>query len=130
MPENLTESALLAIAVAASVQTMVVVAACVATWITMRRLQASLRAESAELHLRLDEALVHVRAAATSVSQFSSEAGDAARHAGRVIDDVSGAVRLVASTVAAPRALLAAGAAAGARRLLRRWRAGRAPGHS
>jgi hypothetical protein len=76
--------------------------------------------------VRLDEALVHVRAVATSVSRFSADAGGVAAHAGRVIDDVSGAVRAVATTVGAPKALLAAGLAAGLRRLLHVWQARRA----
>jgi hypothetical protein len=76
--------------------------------------------------VRLDDALVHVRSAATSVSRLSAEAGGVASQAGRVIDDMSGAVRAVATTIGTPRALLLAGVAAGARRLLQRWPARRA----
>lgn len=126
MPQTLTDTALVTIAVAVSIQALVGVGLSIGSWLAMRRLQATLTAESAALQVRLDEALVHVRAAATSVSRFSADAGGVAAHAGRVIDDVSGAVRAVAITVGAPKALLAAGMAAGLRRLLRVWQARRA----
>ncbi len=118
MPQTLTETALVTIAVAVSIQALVGVSLSIGSWLAMRRLQTTLKAESAALQLRLDEALVHVRSAATSVSRFSADAGGVASQAGRVIDDVSGAVRAVAITVAAPKALLAAGLAAGLRSLL------------
>lgn len=126
MPQTLTETALVAIAVAVSVQALVGVGLGIGTWLAMRQLQTTLKAESAALQVRLDDALVHVRSAATSVSRLSAEAGGVASQAGRVIDDMSGAVRAVATTIGTPRALLVAGVAAGARRLLRRWQARRA----
>lgn len=126
MPQTLTEAALVTIAVAVSIQALVGVSLSIGSWLAIRQLQTTLKAESAALQLRLDEALVHVRSAATSVARFSADAGGVASHAGRVIDDVSGAVRAVATTVAAPKALLAAGMAAGLRRLLHLWQARRA----
>jgi len=126
MPQTLTETALVTIAVAVSVQALVGIGLGIGSWLAMRRLQTTLKAESAALQFKLDEALVHVRSAATSVSRLSAEAGGVASQAGRVIDDVTGAVRAVATTVATPRALIAAGVAAGARRLLRLWQARRA----
>ncbi len=126
MPQTLTETALITIAVAVSVQALVGVALSIGSWLAMRRLETTLRAESAALQLRLDEAIVHVRSAAASVSRLSAEAGGVANQAGRVIDDVTGAVRAVATTVGTPKALLVAGMAAGARRLLRHWQARRA----
>lgn len=123
MPQTISETALVAIAVAVSVQAVVGVSLSIGSWLAMRRLHSTLKAESAALQSRLDEALIHVRSAATSVSRLSAEAGGVATHAGRVIDDVSGAVRAVATTVNAPRALLAAGMAAGLRRLLLFWQA-------
>jgi hypothetical protein len=126
MPQTLTETALVTIAVAVSVQAVVGVGLSIGSWIAMRRLQTTLKAESAALQFQLQEALVHVRSAATSVSRLSAEAGGVASQAGRVIDDVSGAVRAVATTVGTPKALLVAGMAAGAQRLLRFWQARRA----
>lgn len=126
MPQTLTETALVTIAVAVSVQALVSVAVSIGSWLALRRLQETLRTESAALHLRLDEAIVHARSAAASISRLSSEAGGVANQAGRVIDDVTGAVRAVATTVGTPKALLVAGVAAGARRLLRHWQTRRA----
>lgn len=123
MPQTISETALVAIAVAVSIQAIVGVSLGIGSWLAMRRLHSTFKAESAALQSRLDEALLHVRSAATSVSRLSAEAGGVATHAGRVIDDVSGAVRAVATTVSAPRALLAAGMAAGLRRLLLFWQA-------
>lgn len=126
MPQTTSDTALIIIAVAVSVLALVGVAVSVGSWFAMRRLQTSLQAESAALQLRLDEALVHIRLAANSVSRLSSEAGGVASQAGRVIDDVSGAMRAVATTVGAPRTMLAASVAAGARSLFRFWQARRA----
>lgn len=126
MPQTTSETALIVIAVAVSILAVVGVAVSIGSWLAMRQLQTTLLAESAALQLRLDEALVHIRLAANSVSRLSSEAGGVASQAGRVIDDVSGAMRAVATTVSAPRTVLAASVAAGARGLLRFWQARRA----
>ena len=66
MPQTLTETALVTIAVAVSVQALVGVSLGIGSWLALRRLQVTLKAESAALQGRLDEALVHVRSAATS----------------------------------------------------------------
>lgn len=120
MPSTTIETALIVIAVAVSIQAIVGVAVSIGSFLAMRRLQETVKAESAALQFRLDEALVHVRSAATSVSRLTAEAGGMASQAGRVIGDVSGAISAVAATVGAPRTMLAAGVAAGARSLLRR----------
>lgn len=126
MPQTTTETALIVIAVAISIQAVVSVAVSIGSFLAMRKLQETLRTESAALQFRLDEALVHVRSAATSVSRLTVEAGGMAHQAGRVISDVSGAISAVAGTVGAPKTMLAAGVAAGARSLLRRFNARRA----
>jgi hypothetical protein len=126
MPQTVTEGALVAIAVAVSVQALVAIGLSIGSWLAMRRLQATITAESAALHLRIDEALVHLRSAAASVSRFSTDAGGVASQAGRFIDDVSGAIRAVATTVGGPKALIAAGMAGGLRRLFHVWQARRA----
>ena len=126
MPSTTIETALIVIAVAVSIQAIVGVAVSIGSFLAMRRLQETVRTESAALQFRLDEALVHVRSAATSVSRLTAEAGGMANQAGRVIGDVSGAISAVAATVGAPSAMLAAGVAAGARSLLRRFNARRA----
>ncbi len=126
MPQTVTETALVTIAVALSIQALVGIGLSIGSWLALRRLQATLTAESAALQLRLDDALVHLRAASASVSRFTAEAGGVASQAGRVIDDVSGAMRAVATTMGAPKAFIAAGLATGLRRLLHVWRARRA----
>jgi hypothetical protein len=126
MPQTVTETALVTIAVALSIQALVGVGLSIGSWLALRRLQATLTAESAALHLRLDDALEHLRSASASVSRFTADAGGVASQAGRVIDDVSGAMRAVATTVGGPKAFIAAGLATGLRRLLHVWRARRA----
>lgn len=125
MPSTTIETALIVIAVAVSIQAIVGVAVSIGSFLAMRRVQETLRTESAALQFKLDEALVHLRSAATSVSRFTAEAGGMANHAGRVIEDVTGAISAVASTVGGPKTMLVAGVAAGARSLLRRWGARR-----
>ncbi len=121
MPYTVTETALVTIAVAAVLQTLLIVAAAVGAMVAVRRMQASLQAEYAVLQARLDEAMGHVRSAVSSVTRLSSEAGGVAHQAGQVIDDVSGAVKTAVALAAMPRTWLAAGAASGLRALLRRW---------
>lgn len=126
MPQTVTETALVTIAVALSIQALVGIGWSIGSWLALRRLQATLTAESAALHVRVDEALVHLRAASASVSRFTADAGGVASSAGRVIDDVSGAMRAVATTVGGPKGLIAAGMATGLRRLFHVWQARRA----
>lgn len=121
MPYTVTESALVTIAVAVVVQTLLIVAVAIGSLVAMRRMQQSLRAEYAVLQGRMDEAMGHLHSAVTSVNRLSSDAVDVAHQAGQVIDDVGGAVKTAVAVVAAPRAWLAAGAATGLRALLRRW---------
>ena len=121
MPYTVTETALVTIAVAVVVQTLLIVAAAIGALVAVRRMQASLRTEYAVLQARLDEAMGHVQAAVSSVTRLSSEAGGVAHQAGQVIDDVSGAVKTAVALAAMPRAWLAAGAARGLRALLRHW---------
>lgn len=121
MPYTVTETALVTIAVAVVVQTLLTVAAAIGAMVAMRRMQASLRTEYAVLQARLDEAMGHVQSAVSSVTRLSSEAGGVAHQAGQVIDDVSGAVKTAVALAAMPRAWLAAGAASGLRALLRHW---------
>lgn len=121
MDYTVTETALVTIAAAVVIQTLLIVGVAIGTLVAMRRLQASLKTEYAALQARLDDAMGHVRSAVASVNRVSHEASDVAHHAGQVIGDVSGAVKTAAALVATPRAWMAAGAATGLRALLRRW---------
>lgn len=121
MPYTVTETALVTIAVAVVIQTLLIVAVAIGSLVAMRRMQESLRAEYTVLQARLDEAMGQVQAAVASVTRASHDASDVAHHAGQVIGDVSGAVKTAVALVATPRAWMAAGAASGLRALLRHW---------
>ena len=121
MPYTVTETALVTIAVAVVVQTLLIVAAAIGAMVAGRRTPASPRAEYAGLHARPPAAMGHAQSAVSSVTRLSSEAGGVAHQAGQVIDDVSGAVKTAVALAAMPRAWLAAGAASGLRALLRHW---------
>lgn len=121
MPYTVTETALVTIAAAVVVQTLLIVAVAIGSMVAMKRAQHALRAEYAVLQARVDEAMGHVKSAVASVNRVSHEATDVAHHAGQVIGDVSGAVKTAAMLVGTPRAWMAAGAATGLRALLRHW---------
>ncbi len=121
MPYTVTESALVTIAIAVVVQTLLTVAVAIGAVVALRRMQSSLRAEYAVLQARLDEAMGQVQSAVSSVTRLSNEAGGVAHQAGQVIDDVGSAVKTAVALAAMPRAWLAAGAGAGLRALLRHW---------
>ena len=121
MPYTVTESALVTIAIAVVVQTLLTVAVAIGAVVALRRMQSSLRAEYAVLQARLDEAMGQVQSAVSSVTRLSNEAGGVAHQAGQVIDDVGSAVKTAVALAAMPRAWLAAGADSGLRALLRHW---------
>jgi predicted GTPase len=121
MDYTVSETALVTIAAAVVIQTLLFVAVAIGSLMAMRRMQTSLKAEYTVLQARLDDAMGQVRSAVASVNRVSHEASDVAHHAGQVIGDVGGAVKTAAALVATPRAWMAAGAATGLRALLRRW---------
>lgn len=126
MPQTLSETALVAIAVALWVQTLVVIGMGISAVRTSRRVHELLARESEAFRLRFDEAIVEVRAAASAVSRLGSEAEQVARGAQHAVDDLRGVLKVATATVTAPRALLMAGLSAGARTVFGRWKANRA----
>jgi outer membrane murein-binding lipoprotein Lpp len=125
MPQqSAVDTALILIAIAVSVQTILLAGLCVSAFIAWRRVQTALSFASADLHARMDEIAGHVRSAsgrvdavASSIERIAGEAEAVAGGARRMASAVGGAVQTAVNTAAAPPALLAAAG----RLLLSRW---------
>ncbi|HET9373062.1 MAG TPA: hypothetical protein VFO19_22525 [Vicinamibacterales bacterium] len=114
MSEATAQTALIVIAIAVSVQTILMVAGAIAAmraWRKVRETQERYEAFVA----RVDTALVDTREAARAVQRVSDEAA-------ATLGDLRHATRSVVGVVAAPRSLLVAGATSAAGALLSRWR--------
>jgi outer membrane murein-binding lipoprotein Lpp len=125
MPQqSAVDTALVVIAVAVSVQTILIAGLCVSAFIAWRRVRTALSSASADLHARMDEIADHVRSAsgrvdavASSIERIAEEAEAVAGGARRMASAVGGVVRTAVDTAATPPALLAAAG----RLLLSRW---------
>ena len=114
MVDNPLVPALVVIAVAVSVQTLLLLVGIIVGAIAWRRWQERFESRYALIVARLDDTLHQTREAAVALRRASDEAA-------RSFDDVRQTVRAAASVATAPRNLLAAGVtAAGA--LFARWR--------
>ena len=113
-------SALNVIAIALSIQTLLVIAGFVAALVVWRRVTVEADRRLAELGGRLDDVLRDTRQAAQAVGRMSE-------HADGFLGGTEAVVRTLATVVAPSRALLAAGAASAASRLLLKWRRRRTP---
>lgn len=114
MVDNPLVPALVVIAVAVSVQTLLLLVGIIVGAIAWRRWQERFENRYALIVARLDDTLHQTREAAVALRRASDEAA-------RSFDDVRQTVRAAASVATAPRNLLAAGVtAAGA--LFARWR--------
>lgn len=112
--DNPLVPALVVIAVAVSIQTLLLLVGIVAGAIAWRRWQERFENRYALIVARLDDTLHQTREAAVALRRASDEAA-------RSFDDVRQTVRAAAAVATAPRNLLAAGVtAAGA--LFARWR--------
>jgi hypothetical protein len=121
MPLDTTsQTALVVIAIAASLQTALLLAGAIGAFVAWRRANAMLERRLDAFDAKLDEFSQHARQAADAVDRFSSHAGNALHSAGSV-------VRTVASAVSAPRTMLMAGAASALGGVLSRWRHGKRP---
>jgi hypothetical protein len=131
MPQqSAVDTALVVIAVAVSVQTMLIVGLCVSAFIAWRRVQTALSSASADLHARMDELTGHVRSAsgrvdavASSLERIAEDAEAVTGGARRMAHAVGGVVKTAVETAATPPALLAAAG----RLLLSRWARRRSP---
>ncbi len=120
-----SQHALVIIAVAISVQTLMMIGAIVALAIEWQRMRTVVESRVDALESRLDsftsgvdELAVQARAALQTVEDWSDRARG-------VVSEAGGVILSVASAVAAPRALLLAGAASAASQILSRWRGSR-----
>ena len=111
------QTALVVIAIAASVQTLVMAGAVIGAAIAWKRLQADMEHRYRELSARVDEAVQHARHASEAVHRVSNRASDAIDHAGHIASAVG-------TFLTAPRNMIVAGAASLAS-LLMKWRRGR-----
>lgn len=116
-----SDSALVTIAVAVSIQTAITVSLAVMVFVAWRKATLAIREEQSLLHARLEEALTHVRAASESFERLSSDTRALTTSAHGVVEGVSHLFGAVTQGLSMPRRLLAYGAAAGAQSLLRRW---------
>jgi hypothetical protein len=106
---------LVVIAVAVSVQTVMLAWALVAGLVAWRRLQARLDERYAALAAQLEDALAHTRAAAQALHRASDEVADS-------LGAVRHGLQSVATFVSTPRNLLVAGATSAVSALMARWR--------
>jgi hypothetical protein len=111
-------SALIVMAVAISIQTIVMIGALVALVVAWRRLESAVDSRYEELKRQVDQAVAPIRQAANAVEQVSAQASNAMDHAGH-------AAGVLKTLVTAPRTAVVYGAASLASALLRRWPRGR-----
>ena len=118
MPLNpASETALIVIAVAVSVQTLLTLGIVVGAVVAWKRAQATLEDRYQALSARVDNAVKPLQDAADAIHRVSDRASDAIGQAGRVAGAVS-------TFVTAPRNLAMMGAASLASIILK-WRRGR-----
>ena len=114
MADNPLTPALVVIAVAVSIQTLVLVAGVVAAAVALRRWQERFEHRYALIVARLDDTLHQTREAAVAVRRASDEAA-------RSFEEVRQTVHMATAAATAPKNLLMAGVtAAGA--MFARWR--------
>jgi len=107
-------SALIVMAVAVSIQTIVMIGALIALVVAWRRLQSVVDSRYAELKAQVDQAVEPIRQAANAVEHVSAQASNAMDGAGRT-------ARVLTTLVMAPRTAVVYGAASLASALLKRW---------
>lgn len=116
-----SDSALVTIAVAVSIQSVATLGLAAFVFVAWKKASLAIREEQHLLHARIDDALTHFRVATVSFERLSSETRELATDARGALSSVGHVAGVVAQGMSVPRRLLAYGAAAGARTLLRRW---------
>jgi hypothetical protein len=107
-------TALIVMAVAISIQTMVMIGALVALFVAWKRMQAAVDERYLQLTARLDDAVRPLHQAAHAVEYVSGRAAGAIDHAGH-------AAGFLKAVFSAPRTAAVYGAASVAGALLKRW---------
>jgi hypothetical protein len=97
-------SALIVMAVAVSIQAIVMIVALVGLALAWRRLQAAVDQRYAELKFQVDEAVAPIRQAANAVEHVSTQASNAINNAGH-------AAGILKTVITAPRTAAVYGAA-------------------
>ena len=118
-PDSAGETALVIIAVAVSVQTLLMITVAVRAASAWRRAHEQLDQRYRELMARLDQVAAPVRRAADAMTHASTRASATLTRAENV-------ATAVGSAIALPRSLFAVGAATVASMVLSRWRRSRA----
>lgn len=116
-----SDSALVTIAIAVSIQSVVMLGLAVFAFTAWKRTTLAIREEQLLLHARLDEALTHVQAASESFERLSAETRELTTSAHRALSGAGHLLGAFSQGLSAPRRLLALGAVAGVKSLLRRW---------
>lgn len=107
-------SALIVMAVAVSIQAIVMIVALIGLAVAWRRLETAVDKRYAELKSQVDEAVGPIRHAAHAVEHVSAQASSAIDHAGH-------AAGILKTLVTAPRTAAVYGAASLASAVLKRW---------
>jgi hypothetical protein len=109
-----SKTALIVMAVAISIQTIVMIGALVALAVAWKRMQAAVDQRYTQLAARLDDAVRPLHQAAHAVEYMSGRAAGAIDHAGH-------AAGFLKAVFSAPRSAALYGAASVASALLKRW---------
>jgi hypothetical protein len=118
MPADPTvQNALIVIAIAASVQTLVMVFAVIATAVAWKRAHARIDAQLGHFSARLDDVVSQTRAAVGTLERSAAQVDSVMYDAGHIL-------RTVTTAIGAPRSWLMAGAASAASAFAR-WRRSR-----
>ena len=112
-----TQNALIVIAIALSVQTLLMVCTVIAMAIAWRRAQEMLNAQLGHFSTRLDDVVSQTRVAVGALERSAAQVNS-------FVDDAGHILRTVTTAVGAPRAWLMAGAASAASAFAR-WRRSR-----
>jgi hypothetical protein len=115
-------NALIVIAIALSVQTILMLCTVIAISVAWRRAHAMVDARLSRFDERLDDMATQTRVAVNALERSSTQINT-------VLDDVRHVLRSVGSMVGAPRAMLMAGAASAAQ-AFSRWRRSRQEPHA
>ena len=112
-----TQNALIVIAIALSIQTVLMVCTVIAMAVALKRTQNMLDAKLTHFSARLDDVVSQTRVAVGALERSAAQVNSVLHDAGNIL-------RTVTTTIGAPRAWLMTGAAAAAQ-AYRRWRRSR-----
>jgi hypothetical protein len=112
-----TQNALIVIAIAITIQTLLMVCTVIAMAVAWRRTQAMLDMQLGHFSTRLDDVVTQTRVAVGALERSAAQVNN-------VLDDAGHILRTVTTAIGAPRAWVMAGAASAASAFAR-WRRSR-----